>query len=157
MDKCLSTLYELAAENDIQVDEFCPRNIISMSVRFKNGKKIIGLSKFDSDVDYNVDDLPLASTKLECFAHEMGHCMTDSFYEEYSPLEKRSKHEYRANKWAIFYLIPFTKLCQAVSDGYRELWQLADYFMVSPAFVENAIYVHASYGNIVPKELYSNE
>lgn len=151
MRKRTADLYILAQECDIPIDENCPESIISMSVKLPDGTKVIGLSKF---VKQTEDSPQKPYTKLECLAHELGHCMTDSFYAGYSPLEKRAKHEYRADKWAINYLIPFDALCQAVSEGNRELWQLAEYFDVGPSFIEKAISYHEQHGNIVPTTLY---
>lgn len=152
MNNRIIDLYRLADERSIYVDESCPRSIVAMSVKLKDGQKIISLSDFDAERTEE-DELPY--TKLECFAHEMGHCETDSFYGFYSSLETRGKHEYRANKWAINYVVPFDELCRAVSKGNRELWQLAEYFDVSPEFMEKAINYHASHGDVVPKEFYS--
>lgn len=149
----LNNLYELAKEQQIPVDEQCPESIISMSVRLQSGKKVIALSP-DSTYEKQETTSEPIYTKLECFAHEMGHCVTDSFYAGYSPLELRAKHEYRANKWAIEYLMPFSSLCDAVAHGYREIWELAEYFDVSCAFVEKAIKSYAQYGHVVPNELY---
>jgi Zn-dependent peptidase ImmA (M78 family) len=145
----LDNLYNLAFEKHIPVDETCPASIISMSICLSNGKKIISLS------NEKEDDSNKEYTKLECFAHEMGHCMTDSFYEGYSPYELRAKHEHRANKWAVNYVIPFPELCQAVKDGHREIWDLAEYFDVSCSFVEKAINIHSQNGNVVPTEFYA--
>lgn len=89
--KKLDKLYILADENNIPIDEKCPKSIKSMSVRFHDGSKVIGLSD-NEDIEYS---------RLERLAHEMGHCMTDSFYEGYSPFELRAKHEYKANAWQL--------------------------------------------------------
>ena len=145
--KKIDRLYDIAEENNIPIDESCPKNIKSMSVRFSDGSKIIGLSN-DEDIEY---------TRLERLAHEMGHCITDSFYEGYSPFELREKHEYKANTWAVNKIIPFSELCEAVKSGYRELWELAEYFSVSHCFMEKAINIHSQYGRIVPQELYSEQ
>ena len=142
----LNWLYILAEKNNIPIDESCPEALISISVRFPDGSKVIGLS----------NDENTAYTKLECIAHEMGHCMTESFYEGYSPFELRAKHENRANEWATNEIVPFTELCEAVKDGYRELWELAEYFSVSNSFMEKAIRIHELNGKTVPKELYDN-
>lgn len=152
MNDRIKDLYCLADERHYYVDESCPRSIVAMSVKLRNGEKIISLSKFEKPTE----DAPKQPyTKLECFAHEMGHCMTDSFYVGFSPLEKRAKHEYRADKWAINYLIPFDALCQAVQEGNHELWQLAEYFDVGEPFVEKAIAYHEQHGNVVPAALYT--
>ena len=141
----LDELYDLALANGIPVDENCPQALVSMSVRLPGGMKIVSL--FNGEMENN--------TKLECFAHEMGHCMTDSFYAGYSPFELRAKHENRANEWAANRLIPFDALCAAVKGGCRELWELAEYFDVSCSFVEKAIAVHKRNGCVVPPELYA--
>lgn len=146
----IDALYRLAEEYEIPVDEGCPKNIISMSVRLTNGKKIISLSE-PSDEEREKG----SSTKLERFAHEMGHCVTDSFYAGYSPFELRQKHEYKANVWATNEVVPFPDLCQAVKDGVRELWELAEHFGVSHTFMEKAIKLHEQNGNVVPRELYA--
>lgn len=141
----LDRLYILAEENNIPIDEECPKDLISMSVRLSNGNKIIGLSNDES----------LVYTKLERLAHEMGHCMTDSFYVGYSPFELRAKHENKADAWATNKIVPFADLCEAVKNGIREPWQLAEHFGVSQSFIEKAINIHAHRGNTVPTELYS--
>ena len=135
MKKNIDHLYEMAYESLIFVDEECPEEIVSMSIKFPNGFKESAEQK--------------KYTKLECFAHEMGHCATDSFYTRDTSYRKRLKHEYRANKWAIDYLIPFDELSKAVNEGNRELWQLAEYFDVGEPFVEKAITYHAQHGRVV--------
>lgn len=142
----IDKLLILADENNIPIDESCPESLISMSVKLPDGMKVIGLSNEES----------VTHTKLEALAHEMGHCMTDSFYAGYSPFELRAKHEHRANAWAANETIPFPELCDAVRDGYRELWELAEHFGVSHSFMEKAIKIHESNGNVVPRELYED-
>lgn len=140
----IDELYVLAEENNIPIDENCPKEIISMSLKLGDGTKIIGIS----------DDEGSEYTKLERIAHEMGHCITDSFYAGYSPLELRSKHERKADCWAIRMLVPFQSLCNAVSNGCRELWELADHFDVSCQFIEKAIKLYEQSEHFVPPELY---
>ena len=122
-----------------------PPEIISMSVKLPNGVKVIGIS-----------NEPDEYSMLEKMAHEMGHCMTDSFYAGYSPFELRAKHENTANEWAVNKIVPFGALCKAVKHGYRELWELAEYFDVSCHFIEKAIQIHQQNGQVVPLELYSD-
>ena len=141
----LDALYDLASLCGIPVDEECPEEIVSMSVKLPTDVKIVSLSnKMSED-----------STKLERFAHEMGHCMTDSFYAGYSPFELRVKHEKRANEWAIKHLVPFEELCEAVKSGYREIWELAEHFDVSCGFIEKTVRFYEENGQTVSPELYS--
>lgn len=141
----LEALYQLAADEGIPIDEHCPASLVSMSVCFENGEKIIGINR------------TVAKSPDECLAHELGHCMTDSFYIPYSPYLIRAKYEIRADRWAVQQLIPFESLCQAVGSGLRELWELAEYFSVSNQFMEKAINIYANIGMEVPKELYQEE
>ena len=84
--------------------------------------------------------------------HELGHCDTESFYNEYSPCDVRKKHENRADKWAIKKLIPKDELDEAVADGCTELWELAEHFGVTEEFMRKAVCWY-TYGNLAA-ELY---
>lgn len=43
-------------------------------------------------------------------AHEIGHCVTGSFYSRSSACDVRERHEYRADKWAVHALLPRQEL-----------------------------------------------
>lgn len=79
--------------------------------------------------------------------HELGHCETGSFYNQYTPHDVRQKHENRADKWAIKKLVPKDELEEAVSAGYTEVWELAELFDVTEDFMRKAIYWH-THGNL---------
>lgn len=85
-------------------------------------------------------------------AHELGHCETGSFYNQYAALDVRQRHENRADKWAIWHLVPEDALDQAVADGYTDLPSLAEHFCVTVPFMRKAVcwYTH---GNLAA-ELY---
>ena len=141
----IESLYQLAEDEGIPIDEHCPEELVSVSFCFENGRKMIGINK----------DAALSAE--ECLAHELGHCMTDSFYIPYSPFLVRAKYEIRADRWAVQRLIPFEKLCQAVGSGLQELWELAEHFSVSGQFMEKAINIYAGMGMEVPEELYRDK
>ena len=84
--------------------------------------------------------------------HELGHCVTGSFYNRYTPFDLRQRHENRANKWAIQALIPVEELDDAIAEGCTEVWELAERFQVTEDFIRKAVclYVH---GNLA-EELY---
>lgn len=71
--------------------------------------------------------------------HELGHCETGSFYNQFSPFEVQQKHETRADKWAIKKLIPKDELDEAVAAGYTQPWELAEYFDVTEEFIKKAV------------------
>ena len=79
-------------------------------------------------------------------SHELGHCLTGSFYNIYAAADLRSRHENRADKWAIRRLIPISDLDDAIAAGHTELWDLAEYFGVTETFLKKAIclYVHGN-------------
>lgn len=87
----------------------------------------------DSDFTYN------GWEERTHLAHELGHCMTGAFYNRYSPCDIRQKYENRADKWAIENIISEVELNKAVNEGYTEVWELAEYFGVSEAFIRKAI------------------
>lgn len=72
-------------------------------------------------------------------AHEAGHIMTGSTHQLSSPYDLIAQHENRANKWAIRKLVPEEELDYAVRLGYREKWELAEFFNVTEEFMELAI------------------
>ena len=140
----LENLHSLAKEQRITILDSCPPELISISVRFPDGSMLISSS--------DLSMAPIGTTKLECFAHELGHCMTGSFYNLYSPFDLRSRHEFRANKWAIKKLIPFSALIRAGKEGCRERHEFAEYFGVSESFIQKAVDYHASMGRFLPNE-----
>lgn len=120
-------LYKLAVKNGVTVDRFPMSENFSASV-------VMG-SKYFIAVDNNLSG---AEEKV-CLAHEMGHCITGSFYNIYAPLDIREKHEHRANCWAIKKLVPEQKLFSACKNGYDNIYSLAEFFGVTPDFMQKAV------------------
>lgn len=122
-------LYALADQMRVEVDAF------------ELGSRE-ALSVMDDDQCYiAIDPFKLASnadekTKL---AHELGHCATGAFYNQYSPYDLRARHERRADKWAIKKLIPKDELDAAVADGRTDIWELAEWFGVTENFMRKAV------------------
>lgn len=85
-------------------------------------------------------------------AHEIGHCVTGSFYNRYAAADLRQQHENRADKWAVEKLISAPALDRAVAEGYTELWELAEHFGVTEEFMKKAVCWH-THGNLAA-ELY---
>ena len=125
----LLDLYYIADQEGIVVDCF-------------DLKKREALSLMDDGVCYiAIDPFKLTSNLDEKakLAHELGHCMTGSFYNEYAPLDERDRNEARANRWAIKQIVPFDALNDAVTNGVQELCELAECFDVSEEFIRQAI------------------
>lgn len=73
-------------------------------------------------------------------AHEVSHCATGCTHRLSSPYDLIEKHEYKANRRQIETYLPLKELRKAVAEGYREPWQLADYFGVPQEGIEKALH-----------------
>lgn len=72
-------------------------------------------------------------------AHEIGHCATGCTHRLSSPLDLIGRHEYKANRWAFENCLPFPALQKAVREGFREPWELAEYFDLPEEFIRRAV------------------
>lgn len=141
--RSLQEIYHKADQENIVVDRFALSKREALSIMDEDGSCYIAI-----DPGKIVDESD-ERTKL---SHEVGHCVTGAFYNQYSKYDCRRRHENRADKWAIHYLIDVDDLDQAVADGCVELWQLAERFEVTEQFMKKAICFY-TYGNVAA-ELY---
>ena len=135
-----NALYEMAEELGITIDD----------IRLKTQKSF---SLMDADLDcfIAIDTLKFTTQAEEkvALAHEIGHCVTGSFYNRYSPYDIRAQHEYRANKQAVLRLIPFDELLQAFENGKTTVYDLAEHFNVTEGFIRLAIEVYTRTGKLM--------
>ncbi len=133
----LPELYAQASQQNIPVLRYPMEQCGSMSVMLCDGSCVIGMD--DRVADGGVQE-------RVHLGHELGHCLTGSFYNIYAAADLRGRHENRADKWAIRRLIPVRALDDAIASGHTELWDLADYFGVTETFLKKAIclYVHGN-------------
>ncbi|MEN3012860.1 MAG: ImmA/IrrE family metallo-endopeptidase [Dictyoglomus thermophilum] len=72
-------------------------------------------------------------------AEEIGHYFTCSSYfpkpSNYKEEIEYHRAEYRAKTFAVCLLLPLDKLMDALKKGYKETWQLAEYFGVSEELI----------------------
>lgn len=136
-------LYTLAEQQNIEVIETSLPENGSLSLMDDSGKCYIG-------IDESVMDG--GALEIVHMAHELGHCLTGSFYNRYTRFDIRQRHENRADKWAIRKIISVEALDTAIASGYTEIWQLAEYFRVTEQFMLKAICLHV-HGNLAA-ELY---
>ena len=136
-------LYDLAEQHNIEVVPFSMGENGSVSFMADSGNCYIGMDKAVQDG---------AIQERVHLSHEIGHCVTGSFYNRYATADNRQRHENVADKWAIRKLIPMSELDDAVAEGHTEIWELAELFGVTEQFMKKAIclYVH---GNVA-EELY---
>ena len=126
----LPDLYRFAESHGIDVDWFHMTRASSLSMPLPDGNCCIAIDP------WRMESIAQETVAL---AHELGHCETGSFYNQYSDFDIRKKHENRADKWAIQRLIPQEELEKAMGNGYTEVWQLAEYFNVTEDFIRKAI------------------
>ena len=141
--KTLQECYRVAQQENITVDRFPLRSREALSFMDDDGSCFIAIDpdKLTGEADER--------TKL---SHELGHCVTGSFYNRYSRFDCRRRHENRADKWAVRYLVPVEDLDDAVATGCTELWELAEHFGVPEPFMKKAVCWY-TYGNLAA-ELY---
>lgn len=126
----LLELYDLAEDHGIGVYWFDLGAAESLSLSMDDGSCAIAMDPWRMPT--------LADEKVK-LAHELGHCETGSFYNRYAARDIRQKYENRANKWAYKKLVPQDELAEACLQGYREPWELAEYFGVTEFFLHNAL------------------
>lgn len=126
----LLELYQLSDAEHIPVYSFDLPQTHSLSLMNNDGSCAVAIDPFG-----------LNSTKDEKIrlAHELGHCVTGSFYNRYSDFDIKARSEYKADKWAIKKLIPKDELQAAFEQGYTEPWNLAEYFNVTEEFIIKAV------------------
>ena len=136
-------LYDLAIQQNIEVIPFPLPETESMSYMSDTGDCFIG-------IDPRIQNGGIQERVH--LSHELGHCITGSFYNRYAAIDNRKRHENQADKWAIQKLIPVNALDDAVAHGCTEIWELAEWFQVTEEFAKKAVcyYVH---GNVA-SELY---
>ena len=139
----LGALYDLAEQENIEVIRFPMAINGSMSVMDDNGACYIGMD--DAVRDGGIQE-------RVHLIHELGHCVTGSFYNRYAAIDSRQRHENRADKWAVKKLIPVEALDDAIAEGCTEVWELAERFGVTEEFIRKAVCYHV-HGNLAA-ELY---
>lgn len=126
---CITELIEEEKYNNIEIVYLSIPNNESMCIQTEK--------KYYIGVDYGL--MNNESENRVRLAHELGHCVTNSFYNKYATRDVMQKHENRADKWAIEKLIPVKELDRAIENGHTEIWDLADYFMVTENFMRKAV------------------
>ena len=100
------------------------------------------ISVQDDAGDWILMDIGLiwaGSSERVHLAHELGHCVTGSFYNAYSPFDVRCRHERRADVWAIKKLVPKDELRRACAEIDYDESDVADRFGVTVHFLRKAI------------------
>ena len=130
----LLELYQFAEKLHIDIDDFQMDRIRSQSQMELDRTCHIALDsrQFHTQAEEKV-----------ALAHEVGHCATGSFYNRYSLYDTRARHERRADKKAVYTLIPLDKLIDALEHGETDVFELSEHFGVPEDFMRKALEVYA--------------
>ena len=82
-------------------------------------------------------------------AHELGHCEKGAFYNRFSPFDIVSRHEARADKWAIEKLCPEEELVEQLEQNVDSIYGLAQHFGVSEDFMIKACKFYGYYNEAI--------
>ena len=63
--------------------------------------------------------------------HEAGHIREDALYCNDDTKQVKRHNEFLAIRWAIRSAVPFDKYIDAIRDGVRDIYQLAEYFNIT--------------------------
>lgn len=122
----LNTLYDIAEKENIKIYDY---NIDNVNGAFINYEGINAIAMNYKNIDTEAEEKSV-------LAEELGHYYYDATY---SPLCTDitiiAKQEYKAKKWAIKTLIPFSKL---IKKKYEHLSELAEDFGVTEDLIQFA-------------------
>lgn len=101
--------------------------------------QITAISTPDGFIGMDVDKLENTAEETVCLAHEMGHCLTGSFYTVESSLCQQRRCEERADRWAMGQLVPLEELKGLLERGITRPDELAEYFGVPEQFLRKCV------------------
>lgn len=132
----LNKLYQIAKDCEIIIDRTCPRELVAMSFLFPDETMLIGLS--------DLSCAPLGVTIEQVMAHELGHCLSGTFYNIHTPRSERLPYERTADEWAIELIMPLSEIVEARARNVQSVKELSQYFRVSREFVRKALAYHGT-------------
>lgn len=101
--------------------------------------QITAISTPDGFIGMDVDKLENTAEETVCLAHEMGHCLTGSFYTVESSLCQQRRCEERADRWAMGRLVPLEELKGLLEHGVTRPDELAEHFGVPERFLRKCV------------------
>lgn len=91
----------------------------------------------------DVDKIDSIAEETEVIAHECGHIETGTTHKLCAPFDVICRHEYRANKWAVKRIIPFSEIEKAIAYGCCEVWEFAEFLGRTEEFVKLALEIYS--------------
>ncbi|MBQ7492362.1 MAG: ImmA/IrrE family metallo-endopeptidase [Clostridia bacterium] len=98
-----------------------------------------GISTPDGAIGMDPDRQESAAAEAVCLAHEMGHCVTGSFYTAEAGRIERLRCEARAQRWAYDALVPLEELRRLLRQGVTRPDELAEHFDVTEGFLRECL------------------
>lgn len=126
----ISDFYDYCDENDVDV---IPDNKIpseGMTVR-DHGFYAVGV---------NMKKITSYRTFRTVIMHESGHLHTGALHKTFSPFQLVAQAEYKANACTFKMWLTPQAINEAYRLGYRETWQLADYFDIDEEYIKKALH-----------------
>ena len=120
----VESLYKIADEQEINIYEFSFDDIVSMSAP---ANIAIDKGKIDNAIEL-----------IDVLSHELGHCVTGSFYNQSNIFDVFEKQEHKANMWKLQQLLPLDKYIEAIAHGITDIKLLAYEYDLCYAFAEKA-------------------
>ena len=112
---------------------------LGLRVYYLPMRRLSAISTPDGTIGMDPDKQESQACELVRLAHEMGHCMTGSFYTLDSDLCQRRRCEERADRWAIRSLVPLDELKRELRRGRTRPDELAEHFGVSEEFLRKCV------------------
>lgn len=126
----LSDFYSYARENDIDVMPYSGAPQPGATIR-DGGYYAVAL-----------DFAQITTTRMlrSVCMHEQGHCMTGALHKISSPYELVARNENKACRASFEKYLPPQELQRAMDSGYREPWQMADFFDLPEEDIKKALH-----------------
>lgn len=125
----LSHFYDYCQQNNVDVIPF--DGMPSEGATIRDGS--------DYAIFLDFTKLPTLRQIRGVCMHEQGHTATGALHKVSSPFETVERAEYRANRWAAETYLTAENFREAFSQGFTELWELAEYFDLPEQDVKNAL------------------
>lgn len=128
-------LFSVAEKQDIPVFYFSLPACKSISL-FDNGSFFIGLD----------NSAPITFIEEQThLGHELGHCLTGSFYNRYSEFDLKARHERRADIWAIKTMVPAALLVDLLKSG-LSVYEISETLSVTEEYIIKAYFYYKDHG-----------
>lgn len=121
--------------------EFSERSgFLHLPARAAGGISALSVQLPSGKCAWTVEERGLTRAKYrEKVAHEVGHCATGSFYTRLSAPTTKEKCEQAAKRWSYRKMISLEEIAEALRDGDREPWQIAERLDVPERMVREAV------------------